>query len=300
MAGVLSPEQAVDSINRRFGRHAGARALHAKGTVFSGTFTATPEGARLTRAAHMQGGPVDVTVRFSNGSGDPRSLDYEQDVRGMATAFHLPGGSRTDISAQTVPHFPVRTPDDFIALLHASAPGAGVVWRLPLFLARHPGVLGVLRKNASGLRPPASYASRPYYAIHAFKWIDGAGGERYVRYRWLPEAHDAGISKAEAKERGRDYLQEEIRERVGREPVRFTLELQVAAPGDAVDDPAADWPDARERVAAGTVEITGVATDGHDYVFDPMRLTDGIEASGDPILAFRPRAYSVSAERRAG
>jgi catalase len=31
-----------------------------------------------------------------------------------------------------------------------------------------------------------------------------------------------------------------------------------------------------------------------------MRLTDGIEPSQDPILNFRPRAYSVSADRRFG
>ena len=33
-------------------------------------------------------------------------------------------------------------------------------------------------------------------------------------------------------------------------------------------------------------------------VFDPMRLTDGIEPSEDKILAARPPAYSVSIERR--
>jgi hypothetical protein len=33
-------------------------------------------------------------------------------------------------------------------------------------------------------------------------------------------------------------------------------------------------------------------------VFDPMRLTVGIEPSGDKILAARPGAYSVSIERR--
>jgi catalase len=33
-------------------------------------------------------------------------------------------------------------------------------------------------------------------------------------------------------------------------------------------------------------------------VMDPMRLTDGIEPSADPILAARPKAYAVSIERR--
>jgi catalase len=296
---VLSPDQVVDAINRRFGRHAGTRALHARGIVCKGAFTAGPDGARLTRAAHMRGEPVDVTVRFSNGSGDPNAPDHEPDVRGMATTFHLADGSRTDISAQTVPHFPARNQDDFIDLVRASEPGAAALWRFPVFLARHPSALGTLRRNAAALKPPASYASRPYYAVHAFKWIDSDGGERYVRYRWVPEADDKDISRGEAKRRGADYLQDEIRERIAREPVRFTLELQLAADGDAVDDPTADWPADRERVAAGTLELTGLDTGSDDFVYDPVRVTDGIEPSDDPILNFRPRAYSVSAERRA-
>jgi catalase len=35
-------------------------------------------------------------------------------------------------------------------------------------------------------------------------------------------------------------------------------------------------------------------------VFDPMRLTDGIDPSADPILTARPKAYGVSIERRTG
>jgi catalase len=296
---VLTPEQTVDGINRRFGRHAGTRALHAKGIVLTGTFTATSDAARLTRAPHMQGEPVDVTVRFSNGSGHPRSNDYEPDVRGMATTFHLPGGSRTDISAQTVPHFSVKTQDAFVELVNATDPGVKALVRFPFFLARHPKALATLRKNAPGLKPPPSYASRRYFAIHAFKWTNADGDERYVRYTWRPEANDAGITAKEAKSRGRDYLIEEIRERVQREPIRFTLELQLAAENDDPDDPTAAWK-SDERVAAGTVELSGLAEHGDEFVYDPTRVTDGIEPSADPILNFRPRAYSVSAERRLG
>lgn len=34
--------------------------------------------------------------------------------------------------------------------------------------------------------------------------------------------------------------------------------------------------------------------------FDPARVTPGIELTDDPILRFRPKAYSVSVERRTG
>jgi catalase len=299
---VISPQQALDVINKRFGRHPGFRALHAKGTLTKGTFTATPEAARLTRAQHMQGDAIPVTVRLSNGSGDPNLPDYGPEVRGMAVKFYLPDGSRTDISAQTVPRFPVRTPDAFMNLLRASAPGAGRVVRLPLFLATHPEALPALRANAAALKPPASYAAVRYYAVHAFKWIDADGGERYVRYRWLPEAEEPPLTQEEAKSRGKDYLQDDIRERLDRGPVRFTLELQLAGPGDKVDDPTAVWPDERRTVAAGSVELTeletGRETGGDVLVFDPVRVVDGIELSQDPILQYRSPAYSVSVERR--
>jgi catalase len=39
---------------------------------------------------------------------------------------------------------------------------------------------------------------------------------------------------------------------------------------------------------------------GDVLVFDPTRVTDGIELSDDPVLRFRTRAYSVSIEERSG
>jgi catalase len=299
---VIGPKQAIDVINARFGRHPGARALHAKGTLCRGSFTATPEARRLTRAAHMQGEPVDATVRVSNGSGDPGSPDYAPDVRGMAAKFYLPDGSRTDISAQTVPRFPVRTPDAFINLIRANMPGRGRAWRMPLFLATHLDALPALRANAASLKPPASYASCAYYAVHAFKWLDADGGERWVRYAWRPAADEPALASEEARNRGRDYLQEDIAERLDRGPVRFTLEVTIAGEGDAIDDPTSVWPAERQKVDAGTLELTGLETGresgGDVLVFDPMRLTDGIEPSADPILNYRPASYSASVERR--
>jgi catalase len=39
---------------------------------------------------------------------------------------------------------------------------------------------------------------------------------------------------------------------------------------------------------------------GDILVFDPTRVADGIALSDDPILHFRPRAYSASVTRRTG
>ena len=299
---MLTPEQAVDAFNARYGRHAGRRALHAKGTVCAGRFTATPAAAALTRAAFMRGDPVDATIRFSNASGDPDAPDYALDVRGMAVKFHVGDEPQPDIVAQTSPSFPARTPDGFIDFVRANSPGPARLWRLPAFLATHREALPGLRAGAKSLRPPSSYAACAYYAIHAFKWIAADGSERWVRYTWRPSTQEPSLSTSAAKARGADYLQRDVADRLAREPFTFTLDLQIAAAGDPVDDPTAAWPADRERVVAGTLEITGLApereSEGSVLVFDPVHITDGIELSDDHILRFRPRAYSVSIERR--
>jgi catalase len=299
---TVTPEQAVGAANEVFGRHPGYRALHAKGTLCKGSFTAAPAGAALTRAAHMRGEPVPATIRFSNGSGNPQAPDTAPDVRGLAVKLYLPDGSRTDIVGQTAPRFPVRTPEVFIELLHASHPGPAMPFKFARFLARNPAAVRSLPANVAALRPPVSYAAVPYYALHAFCWVDGDGGARYVRYTWVPQAPARSLSPLAAKRLGRDYLQQELRERLARGPARFTLELQIGADGDPVEDPTAVWPEDRPRLFAGTLEVTGLETEretgGDVLIFDPTRVTDGIELSADPILQFRSAAYSASVARR--
>jgi catalase len=299
---VITPEQVVDAVNERYGRHPGYRTLHAKGRYYKATFTATADAARLTRAAHMQGEPVEATVRLSNGSGDPASKDYVPDVRGMAVSFQLPDGSRTDILGQTAPNFPINTPEGFVEVVQANVAGIARLWKFPVFLAKHPDAIPGLRANLEALKPARSYATRRYFPIHAFKWVNADGDQQYVRYTWLPEAGEQTISQGEAKEAGADYLQEEMLKRLAQGPARFTLQLQLAAAGDQTDDPRKQWPDDRRTLVAGTLEITDLdptaEPEDEIVVFDPMRLTDGIEPSDDPILHYRPRAYSVSAERR--
>jgi catalase len=162
----------------------------------------------------------------------------------------------------------------------------------------------VLPGSVKALRPLDSFATTTYYALHAYQLLDADGGSRYVRYTFVPEGGNKRIGPGEAKRRGPDYLQEDIRDRIARGPVRFTLELQVARAGDPVNDPAAAWPEDRQRVRAGTLELTALDTEresGDDVlVFDPTRVTDGIELSDDPVLRYRSRAYSASVYRRSG
>ncbi len=184
---TVTPQDATAAANAAFGKHPGHRALHAKGTLLKGTFTATPEAASLTRAGHMQGEPIPATIRFSNGGGDPHVPDYAPDVRGLAVKMYLPDGTRADIVAQTAPRFPVHDPEAFLELLRAQSGGAAAAWKLPAFLARHREAVATLPANIPALRPTPSYAACAYYAIHAYRFLDADGGARSIRYTLNPE-----------------------------------------------------------------------------------------------------------------
>jgi catalase len=297
----------VDALNGVYGKHDGHRAVHARGTVCAATFTATPKASRLTKAAHLQGAAIRAHVRFSNAGGDPEKRDGTRDGRGMAVKFYLPDGKTTDISAVTIPVFAVRTPEDFLWLTLARTPdpetGKLDLDKIGAFLEAHPEAVRSV-ELAMAAKAPASYLQCPYFAVHAFKFIATDGTSRWIRYRWEPEAGEAWLERDEAKQRDDDYLTKDLEERLGGGPSGFKLWAQIAEESDPIEDPTAAWPEERERVELGRLEITGLAfdreRDGDVLVFDPTRVTDGIECSDDKILLARPHAYEESVFRRAG
>ena len=293
---MLDPEVAIDRINGAYGRHERSRALHAKGRFYEGTFTASADVAGLSRAAHLQGDPVPVTVRWSNAGGHPRVSDKAPDVRGMAVKFRTPSGD-TDLLGQTAPRFPVRTPEAFVELTEAGRKP----YLLPLFMGKHPSSVPALLANlrARTLVPPHSYAEATYFPIHAYGWLSTDGTRTWVRYVLRPLATPA--DRLGESFDGRERLFDEMEARLARGPVRFELRVTVAADGDDPHDPMSVWTGARE-LRAGTVEVTAPIADpeadGGLVVFDPVRVVDGIELPEDPILRYRERAYSVSISRR--
>ena len=298
-------EKLVDGLNSMFGAHRGFRAAHGKGICCVGTFTATREAAKLTRAAHMAGAAVPVIVRFSNASGDPTAPDLMGAGAGMAVKFRLAGNESTDLLAITVPIFPSRTPEDFLQLAQALTPDPTTHQpdkrKIDGFAAAHPDLREALQLALTA-RPLASFTQAVYHAVHAFRFINAAGHDRFIRYSWRPEPGTARIYLDEAQRIPPDYLQLELRERLAAGPVRFTLHLQLADKGDDVNNAAKAWPQERHSVLAGALEITGLVSDQaggcEALVFDPTRVTDGIVPSDDPLLKARPGAYSVSFHRR--
>ena len=152
------------------------------------------------------------------------------------------------------------------------------------------------------LAPTTSFATSDYRGLHAFALVDADGGQHWGRYTWDPEDGIEYLTDEQLDKADRDYLQEEIRERLGSGVARFTLDSPSPSEGDPLDDPTEEWEGEREVVRAGRARgdrgRRGSGDADSPLVFDPMRLTDGIEPSDDKILAARPKAYNVSIERR--
>ncbi|HXJ79186.1 MAG TPA: catalase family peroxidase [Candidatus Methylomirabilis sp.] len=295
----------VTTMRALAGSHPGFRPAHAKGIVCSGTFRASTEARRISRASHLQGAPLAAVIRFANASGDPNVHDGQPGVRSLAVKFQLSGGANADILANSIEGFPARTPEEFLAFLKAQLPdpatGKPSPDAVPRFLQNHPAARAFVERLMK--KPvPASYARETYHAEHAFRFTAADGTSRFGRYRWIPEAGDMFLSPDEAGQRSPNFLRDELESRLRNGPAVFRLHLQLAAPNDPTDDVTALWPDDRPLTELGRLEVTAIsptsAADEQRLVFDPANRTDGIDLSADPILLARSAAYSISYDRR--
>ena len=286
----------VEGIHATAGFHPGFRAVHALGRIYRGTFTASGDGASLTRAVHLQpGAVVPATVRFSSSSADPEAP--LSPIAAMATKFYLDDGTVTDLIALNLPFFPLPTPDDYLGVFAAKADPAA----RDAFAAANPQIIAKI-KAVMGLPAPKSLAETAYNAIHAF-WFENAAGERRAgRYHWVPEAGESGQTAAELKAQPNDVLFDELEGRLAQGPVRFDLYVSLAEAGDDLTDPSTPWPEGRERVLLGKLALqrrTSPEEIGDPIMMhDPTRTTDGIDVTDDPILNARRGAYEVSAVNR--
>ncbi|MGD1173800.1 catalase family peroxidase [Mycobacterium seoulense] len=300
---MVTPDEAIEAIRGAGGAQPGCRALHAKGTLYRGTFTATPDAVMLTRAKHFDGSTVPALIRFSNGAGNPGQRDNVPGIRGMAVKFTLPDGSTTDVSTQTARLFVSSTPDGFVDLLKAMRPGLTTPLRMAKYFLTHPRLLGALPVLRDANKIPVSYATIEYHGLHAFRWVAADGSARFVRYHLVPAAAQNYLSVSAAQKEGPDFLTDELNARLESGPVRFEYRVQIGGPADSTVDPSAPW-QSTQIATVGTIEITGREAErehgGDIVVFDPMRVTDGIEPSDDPVLRFRTLAYSASVKLRTG
>ncbi|KAJ4374228.1 hypothetical protein N0V83_002969 [Neocucurbitaria cava] len=285
------------------------RPAHAKGHLLTGTFTPTPTASTLTNAPHFTAPSTPITVRFSSSTGLPTIPDTDPaaNPRGFAVRFHLPNdadGKRahTDIIAHSTPYFPTRTGAEFLEFLSAAgAPNASEA--VPEFLARHPETVRFLQAEK---KSPVSFATETFYGVNAFRFVKDAGGKvTTLRYRVVPVAGDQHLDAEEVKTKEKNYLFDEVKERLQGGPIEFKLAAQIAQEGDVTDDATEIWPEEkREIVELGTISVEKWVGDGESakeqqrIIFDPIPRVEGVEASDDPMLEVRASVYLISGRQR--
>jgi catalase len=299
------PQQIADVVVQlNGGIHTGFRFMHAKGIVVSGSFTPTAQAKSLSRAAHFNGPPVPVTVRFSNAPGvlENRDNDHGSGPRGIAIRLTLPGGGFTDIVSISHNGFVAGTGDDFLAFLKAvaaSGPDAAHPSPIETFLASHPRAA----KFAMEVRAlPRSYATLAYFGNNAFVFVDPNGKKQPVRYQIIPVTGVATLDSASAARADENYLLEDLQRRLTKGPVQFQLYAQLPGPGDPTNDGSIVWPADRKRVLLGTIRLTKVEPNQQELqrslTFNPTFLTSGIELSDDPLVPLRSAVYALSVAHR--
>jgi catalase len=294
----------LQQFQQLFGAHPGYRPAHAKGLMLAGEFRPARGAEYLTRAPHILRGSTPVTVRFSNSTGLPEIPDSapEANPRGLAVRFNLAEHVHTDIVSHSTDGFPTRDGVQFLEFLKAAAAsGPDVPSPKPVerFLGSHPAALAFVQTP----KPfPSSLARETYFGVTAFAFTNAADQKRFGRYRIVPEQGNDFLTDQQVAELPANYHFDELAGRVAKGPIRFKIVVQVAEPNDITDDATGHWPDSRQIVNFGTLELTNVLRDSvaqqQHIIFDPIPRVDGIEPSADPLLELRAAAYLLSGRQR--
>lgn len=310
LPGLASAESVHANIVDTFvalsgGPHKGERVNHAEGIVAEGIFIPSPQASQLTMAPHMQKMPSDVVIRFSNATGVPQIHDASGEAfpKGMAIRFLLDDGDETDIVLLSVNRFPVSTPEKFLELLtaiKASRDSDASPSPIARFLENNPSA-----KRFVELEKPApeSFTTQSYHGLNAFIFTNSDGENVYGRYLVEPISGSQFLSKDARESADRDYLSAELENRLEQGKALMRISLQIANEQDIKNDPTVVWPEDRQIVELGVLEIENIMENGAEYakntMFNPLALTDGISASDDPVLLARPGAYALSFQKRA-
>ncbi|GAB3417283.1 catalase family peroxidase [Massilia agilis] len=302
---AVNATQVVDQLENTFGVHAGERRNHIKGVCAAGEFVGTKQAATYSRSALFSGKPVPVVARFSIAGGDPNAPDTTPNARGMALEFRLPDDKLQHITMISTPMFGAAQPKTFFDNLVATKPdpstGKPDPKKVKAFLDSHPDA----RAQSEFLtthHPPVSFANSAYFGVHTFKYIDKNNKTTLVRWRFVPQDGEKRLTDAQLRSMPRDFLAQELIERIKKGPVRWDMVVTIGQPGDTETDPTVLWPEDRKEFKAGTLALSsampqkGGACEKINY--DPLVMADGIAATSDPILTFRSPAYAVSFSRR--
>ena len=301
----VDPNRFVDVFEKAGGKFEGFRRSGAKGVCAMAEFVGSAEGRALSSASAFSGAPVPVIARFSVGGGNPKAPDNARSQRNMALQFNLPNSEFWQMGNISAPVFGAATPEQFLGRLESMLADAQTnkpnPEKIKAFADANPDVL-LLGRYLSGQPVPASFGKTNYWGVHAFGFVDAAGKKQFGKWIFEPVGGTQTLTDDEAKAKGADFLQDDLRQRVAAGAVAFDFMLQLAQPGDRIDSAVVPLPAERPKVNLGRLTVKSVSADATGpcltITYNPIVLPKGVEPSTDPMLAARAAPYAVSLGRR--
>ncbi|MEO8370691.1 MAG: catalase [Candidatus Solibacter sp.] len=249
----------------------------------SGLVPSVTRGKPISRAIHLDGKSIPITVRFSDGAPDTTVADNSPEAAPRGMAIRFAAGWGTDIMAFSHNGFLVGTGEEFLALVKAQAAtdaSAPHLWPIEEFLNSHPRAL----KFVQDPKPlPVSFGTEAFYANNAFIFVNSEGQRPAGRYQIVPVGGGQYLDDVTAKGKSPNFLSEELPGRLATAPFKFRLLLQLPNPADQTNDGSVVWPDDRRKVELGIITITAVVPDS--AAAEHMSGVCGWE--GVPISDFR-------------
>ncbi len=301
----LTAKHFTDTIEAASPDQRGFRRAHSKGVCVSGWFRPSAQAPTLSSARVFSQPRVPVLGRQSIGGGDPHGADNSARVRSIALLLTADDGQQWRMAMNSFPFFAVPTPEAFFEQTRAQVPdpatGKPDPERMAAVLEKYPSARAFQQWARTALWTN-SWANTRFNSINSFWFTNAQGQTRAVRWHWQPQAPFAELDAGARATVGVDFLSDDLQHRLAEGPVRWTMVVSLAGPGDAIDDPSVPWPDSREQVVAGVLSLEHMQAQEQgacgELNFDPLILPRGVRGSDDPILAARSAVYSQSFNRR--
>jgi catalase len=296
------------------------RRMHAKGAGAFGTFTATHDITRYTKARIFSevGKKTPMFTRFSTVAGERGAADAERDIRGFAMKFYTEEGN-WDLVGNNTPVFFIRDPLQFSDLNHAikrdprtgmrSADNNWDYWTLL------PEALHQVTIVMSDRGIPRSFRHMHGFGSHTYSFINARNERFWVKFTFKTQQGVRNLTDAEAQAtigRDRESNQRDLFDSIERGDFpRWTLYIQVMPEREAYTyrlnpfDLTKVWPHKDyPLIEVGFMELNrnpeNFFADVEQAAFSPAAIVPGIGFSPDKMLQGRLFSYGDTQRYRLG
>jgi len=313
--GVLLEDTTLIEKLARFDRErVPERVVHARGTGAGGSFTASADLGKFTKASLFKAGKTTpVFVRFStviHPNGSPENM---RDPRGFAVKFYTDQGN-WDLVGNNLPIFFIRDAIQFPDMIHSLKPSPITNKQDPNrlfdFFSATPEATNMLTQVYSNLGTPASYRTMDGNGVHAFKLVDADGNVVFAKFRWISKQGVRNLNGTQSNAAHFNYLTDDLYGSIARKEFpKWDLMVQTLTAEQVAALPFNGFDDTKEWLGVpftkiGTMTLDKVPENFFEYTeqsaFAPSNMVPGIEASPDRMLQGRLFSYADTQRYRIG